>query len=84
MEGKRPERKNISFRDERASKIEVDEAQEAKEDERSGEGKSDSYENYLKGSIVSKTGREIGFDDVIGQEKAKESLRESVILPTLR
>ncbi|TRY79187.1 hypothetical protein TCAL_07373 [Tigriopus californicus] len=42
-----------------------------------------SHEKSLKSSIVSGLSG-IGFDDVIGQEKAKQSLRESVILPILR
>lgn len=42
-----------------------------------------SHEKSLQSSIVSGSSG-IGFEDVIGQETAKQSLRESVILPILR
>ncbi len=43
---------------------------------------SNNFEDYLCSTIVKR--RDLGFNDVIGHMKAKQSLRESVILPSVR
>lgn len=48
-----------------------------------GDKKDESLEGLLKSSIVNLSDP-IRFKDVIGQEKAKEALRENVIYPALR
>lgn len=43
-----------------------------------------NFESYMESAIVEGGSTAISFADVIGQEKAKESLKETVIYPMLR
>lgn len=44
---------------------------------------TDEIDAFIKSSIF-RANTNVGFDDVIGLDKAKQSLRESVILPQMR
>ena len=43
-----------------------------------------NFESYIESAIVEGGSTAVSFADVIGQEKAKESLKETVIYPMLR